>query len=95
MSHLTRLPGIPDSAEIKPGMAHFAGSGPAGKTCGQCVHRGYWKKGKDKIDKATHLIKETQVKTTACKEFLRLSLKHGPAVNVGWAACKFFKERPL
>lgn len=36
---LTRLPGIPDRDQAKIGMAYFAGTGPAGKTCGSCEHR--------------------------------------------------------
>lgn len=32
--------GVPDRSSVKPGMAFFAATGPAGMTCGKCVHRG-------------------------------------------------------
>ncbi len=38
MSYMTRLEGVPDRDDVKPGMAHFAGTGPSGKTCGKCKH---------------------------------------------------------
>ena len=43
MSYMTRVPGYPDRDDIRPGMAHFEGTGPAGKTCESCAHRGYWR----------------------------------------------------
>lgn len=36
MSYMTRLEGVPDTDDAKPGMAYFAGTGPIGKTCGKC-----------------------------------------------------------
>jgi hypothetical protein len=33
MSFMTRIPGVSDRDDIKPGMASFEGSGPIGKTC--------------------------------------------------------------
>ncbi|MGY2987648.1 hypothetical protein [Bradyrhizobium sp. USDA 4508] len=92
MGYLTKLPGVPDRDEVKPGMAHFAGTGPAGKTCGDCKWRGYFRKGRDKFNPHTNLIESKQVKTMGCREFLRLSHSHGPAVYKGWPACKFFVE---
>jgi hypothetical protein len=35
---MTRIDGVPDNSSRKAGMAHFAGTGPAGKTCGDCGH---------------------------------------------------------
>jgi hypothetical protein len=39
MSHLTKIAGVPDKDRARPGMAHFAGSGPPRMTCGECIHR--------------------------------------------------------
>jgi hypothetical protein len=92
MSRMTRLPGVPDTDDIRPGMASYYGSGPWGKTCGDCAHRGYFKKGKDKINKKTHLFEDRRVKHNGCHEYLRLTHKHGPKVSEDWAACKYFQE---
>lgn len=92
MSHLTKLPGVPDRDSVKPGMAHYAGSGPYGKTCGSCKWRGYFRKGKDKVNPRTHMIESKRVKTMGCREFLRLTHRHGPAVFSEWPACKFYSE---
>jgi hypothetical protein len=35
---MTQIDGVPDNSSRKAGMAHFAGTGPAGKTCGDCGH---------------------------------------------------------
>ena len=42
MSHMTKLPGVPDRDDVIVGMAHYAGSGPLGKTCGDCANRTPW-----------------------------------------------------
>ena len=78
MSYMTKLPGIPDKDEIRPGMASWYGGGPKGKTCGTCVHRGYWK--------------DNGKKTMGCAEFHRMSGRHGPAVNSYWSACKHYQS---
>lgn len=35
---MTKIPGVPDNKTLVPGMAHFQGTGPFGKTCGACKH---------------------------------------------------------
>lgn len=94
MSYLTKLPGIPDSGDVKPGMAYYPGTGPAGKTCSDCRWRGYFRRAKDKVNPKTMLIEEKYKKTLGCREFLRLSQRHGPAVEGDWPACKYFEEAP-
>lgn len=94
MGYLTKLPGIPDRDDVKPGMAHFVGSlGDPSKTCGDCKWRGYYRKGKDKVNPHTQLIESKQVKTMGCREFLRLTHRHGPPVFSEWRACKFYAPR--
>lgn len=39
MTPLTRIEGVPSKNEVKPGMAFFEGTGPAGKFCGDCMFR--------------------------------------------------------
>ena len=93
MSTMTRLPGVPDTDDVKPGMAHFAGSGPWGATCGTCRFRGYWRPAKDKVNKRTMQLEEKRFRTMACKKFLELSMKNGPPVKAEWPACKYWEER--
>ena len=93
MTQMTRLPGVPDRADVRPGMAHYTGTGPLGSTCGTCRHRGYYRKGKDKFNERTQMIESKQVRTMGCREFLRLTHRHGPPVHKDWAACKFWEAR--
>jgi hypothetical protein len=94
MSYMTRLPGIPDTDEIKPGMAFFVGTGPLGKTCGDCAHRGYWRPAKDKFNPRTQLLEEKHYRTQACRKYFELSMRHGLPVKADWAACKYWEGRP-
>jgi len=83
MSHMTKLPGVADRDVVKPGMAHFAGTGPPGMTCGRCIHRGY----RRHTDTRSY-------STGACAMFLKLATKNGPSVNKQWAACRYFERKP-
>lgn len=94
MNHLTKIPGVPDSDDVRPGMAHYTRTGPDGATCGSCIHRGYHRAGKNKFNERTGLIEETQRRTLGCREFLRLSGRHGPVVDKDWRACKYFEAKP-
>jgi|HubBroStandDraft_4_1064222.scaffolds.fasta_scaffold603289_3 hypothetical protein len=40
MSYMTKIEGVADTDDAIPGMAFFAGTGPHGKTCGDCKHHG-------------------------------------------------------
>jgi len=80
MSKMTSIKGVPDRGDARPGMAYFAGSGPPGKRCGQCVHRTYF----DSFNNRKY----------GCAEFFRMTGRHGPAIGTFWSACKYFKERP-
>jgi hypothetical protein len=77
MSYLTRIAGYPDRDDIRPGMAFFENTGPVGKTCESCAHRGYYR-----TDKPT--------KTKGCRMFLKLTHRHGPAIDRQWKACKYY-----
>ena len=83
MSYMTRLEGVPDTDEALPGMAFFAGTGPEGKTCGQCKHRGYYRENK----------KEKLVRTAACQIHRKLAGgTHGDPVKKRYPACKYFEQ---
>jgi hypothetical protein len=84
MLGLTRIKGVPDSSEAKPGMAFFEGTGPQDKRCGDCHHRGYYREtanGKHR-------------KVLACQMFKKLSGRHGPPIDRNWHACKYFEQKP-
>ena len=93
MSNMTRLLDVPDTGDVKAGMAYFANTGPHGKTCATCAYRGYWRSSKGKFNLRTNQIEERQVLHGGCQMFLKLSGKHGPRINKKWDACKYYKER--
>ena len=93
MSYLTKIPGTPDRDSVQPGMAHLEGSGPAGKTCEHCTHRGYFRTGKAKFNSRTGMIEQNPVRTMGCRIFLKLTHRHGPAVNKDWRACRYFQPK--
>jgi len=77
MSNMTKLKGVPDSGDVRPGMAYYAGSGPAGKTCGLCRHRGYFDDSHDK--------------RYGCAMFKKLTGRNGPPVRTFYSACKYYE----
>jgi hypothetical protein len=93
MSYMTKLPGVPDTDDVKPGMAFFAGTGPTDKTCESCAYRGYWRTGKHKFNTQTKMLEEAGRHSNSCAMFLKLTHRHGPAVNRRWAACKYFQDK--
>lgn len=89
---MTKLPGVPDTDDVRPGMASYLGSGPLGSVCGTCGFYSYYKAGKDKLNKQGQYV-STPVKTLGCKMFAILTGRHGPAVNKDWAACKYWEAK--
>jgi hypothetical protein len=71
--NLTRIEGCPDRNSVRPGMAHFAGTGPFGETCGSCAHLASTdrKKGRCAMFKklAGHRGEEVDKNNAACKYF--------------------------
>lgn len=62
-----------------PGMAHFRGSGPVGKTCADCAEFAPGEKGH----------------AGCCNAYYRTARKKGPAFSSGYAACqKFLAKAP-
>jgi hypothetical protein len=80
MSTMTKIAGVPDRNTAIPGMAFFAGTGPASTTCGTCKFRGY-------------VSEEHQAPIHyGCSMFRRLSGKHGPIVHKGNESCKYYEK---
>lgn len=71
-----------------PGMAHWAGTGPEGKTCRQC--RFFYPEGH--FSKSNKLY-PGHLKPGACRRFQKMTGTKGEKVPHTAAACKFFSER--
>lgn len=91
---MTRLEGVPSKDEAIPGMAYFAGTGPFGKTCGDCRHRGYQVQSKKERwnDDLQQFISKSY-RTTKCAMFRRLAGENGPAVKADCKSCKYFEQK--
>jgi hypothetical protein len=92
MSYMVETSDTFGADDVRPGMAYFTNTGPRGKTCGTCVHRGhvYLKK---KINERGRTLEEKSVRNNGCEMFHKLSGKHGPAVKKDWNACKYYEAR--
>ena len=95
MIPMVKVDGVPESADAKPGMAFFSGTGPDGKTCGDCALRGYSRQSSRETwsDRLQQFVSRSY-RTTACTEYRHLTGMHGPSVQPEWSACKFFEQRP-
>jgi len=78
--HLTRSP-IDYAARISyPGMAHFAGTGPDGKYCRDCIH---WDRRPDD--------RTIVAKPAPCKKYSKMMRGIGKNVPGSAFACKYFE----
>ena len=74
------------------GMAHFAGTGPEGRSCRECAHwmfksDGYYSKSGKFAN---------QIKPHRCAKFSQLSAgRAGDAVPANASACKYFEAAPI
>jgi hypothetical protein len=75
-------------AATRPGMAHFAATGPFGQTCGTCVHLAYWQQ----VRNASGNIVKTKHRK-GCAKFHALTGQHGPPVRASTEACRHFERR--
>jgi hypothetical protein len=71
-----------EHAQTEPGMAHFAGTGPAGATCGKCGFWGYKKP----------TSRDRMVSHNGCYKYYELMKKDGPAIKASLPACKYYEE---
>jgi hypothetical protein len=71
-----------EHAQSVPGMAHFAGTGPNGKTCGQCEFWGY--------QVNTHKGLKFQFR---CKKYNELMKKDGGIIPGLTLSCKYWEAK--
>lgn len=88
---MTKLDGVPDADDAKPGMAYFAGTGPWDKSCGSCKHRGYQKLSKPHFNKRLNRTTQRAQRWKGCSMFRKLTGKMGPEVDRDWKACKYYE----
>lgn len=95
MPEMTQIEGVPDSEVAKPGMAHFAGSGPNGKTCGDCKFRGYSRQSKtERWSESTQRFVQRNYRVSSCLKFKSMTGAHGTPVEKHYDACKYFEQAP-
>ena len=102
--YMTRIPGVPDRLnDVKPGMAWYCGTGPRGKTCGDCEFRTYPRD--VQVPAASNELQLGMrwvgrpgttwkaVQHGGCLRFKQLSGRDGPAIKKSYPACREFKEK--
>jgi hypothetical protein len=93
MIELTKIEGVPEKAAAVPGMAHFAGSGPPGKTCKDCKHRGYRRRSlKEHWDAVTGEAFDKFYRWAGCAMYRKLTGRHGKPIEGDNRSCKYFEE---
>jgi hypothetical protein len=94
MDYMTKLDGVPSKDDAIDGMAFFAGTGPYGKTCGDCKFRGYTRQSSKGVYNETkqEFVYRTY-RTTKCEMFRKLSGHHGSEVKEEYPVCKYFEQK--
>lgn len=94
MDYMTKLEGVPSKDDAIPDMAFFAGTGPAGKTCGQCKHRGLTRESQKAIynEKLQEFVHRSY-RTSQCAMFKRLAGDYGTPVGADNLSCKYFEQK--
>ena len=75
--HMTRLQGVPSKDQVKPGMAHFAGTGPLHSICGQCKFFAQFKQEQER---------------GRCQKYRQLTGSEGGLIRRGYSSCKYFQS---
>lgn len=92
---MTKIDGYPSSDQAIPGMAFFAGTGPEGKTCGDCKHRGYYRQSQRPTwNEARQEEVYRSYRVTSCAVFKKMAGHHGTPVEKDCKACKYFEQKP-
>ena len=93
-SGMTRLPGVPDSGDVEPGMAYFPDTGPFGRTCGDCHSRGYVRRSQHPTWNEEKQEDEYRLyHHYGCAMFKALTGHHGPVIGAELHACKYFEVK--
>ena len=74
--------------QSEPGMAHFSGTGPRDKKCGQCIFWGYSRL----IGRDGELYNTTKYHE-GCKKYFILTEKHGHKISPTLLSCKYFEDK--
>lgn len=94
MDHMTKVEGVPSTDDAIPGMAFFANTGPYGKTCGDCKHRGLTRQSQKAVyNEAKQEFVHRSYRTTQCAMFKRLAGEYGTPVKGDYPACKYFEQK--
>jgi hypothetical protein len=76
-------------------MAFFAGTGPEGKTCGDCKLRGYYRQSlRTSYNKKTGKPEHKSYRVQKCAAFKLMTGRHGATVKAEYPSCKYFEPRP-
>lgn len=94
MSKMTKLEGVPDKDDAKPGTAFYAGTGPSGKYCGDCRHRGYSRQAmtgtwNEKFQQTVY----KSYRVSKCAKFKSMTGEHGADVDAINRSCKYFEQK--
>jgi len=82
-----------EAKETAPGMAYFAGTGPFGKTCGDCINRGYRRLRSPKFDAKLNEWVEKSYNYNGCAKFKELTGNNGPVIESLLHSCKYFEDK--
>lgn len=82
-----------EQAETQPGMAHWAGTGPRGKTCGQCVFKGFSYPGREVTNARTGNTHTVMHRSNGCEKFYKMMRKVGADLPDKSFSCKYFEQR--
>jgi hypothetical protein len=83
-----------EHVQSEPGMAHFAGTGPRDKKCGQCIFFGYSKIiRKELVNKETGEVYNVTKNHEGCKKYFILTEKHGTKISPKLLSCKYFEDK--
>jgi hypothetical protein len=73
-----------------PGMAHWAGSGPADTWCSSCWFFGYYK---NTHNSAGEII-TSKFRRLGCGKYHELTGRHGPDIDGNPKSCRHYTPRP-
>src|SRR5262245_11700756 len=73
-----------------PGMAHWAGTGPADTWCSTCLSFGYYKN----VRNTAGEVISSKFRKSACGKYHELTGKHGPDIEDNPKSCRHYKPRP-
>jgi len=85
---LTSAPADAMARATHPGQAHFAGTGPRGKTCRECT---MWAHVKDDY-RAKGGKYRGLIKPAICSKYKQLMREEGPAIPEDAMSCKYFEQ---